>query len=42
MIEIAEMISNAQIVNPSELEHAKVSFGSTVTLSDMASGEEKT
>ncbi len=42
MIQIAEMSSNAQIVNPSELEHAKVSFGSTVTLSDMASGEEKT
>lgn len=42
MIELAELISNAQIVDPSELEHAKVSFGSTVTLSDMNSGEEVT
>jgi transcription elongation factor GreA len=42
MIELAEIISNAQIVDPSQLEHAKVSFGSTVTLSDMNSGEEKT
>lgn len=42
MIELAEIISNAQIVDPSQLEHSKVSFGSTVTLSDMNSGEEKT
>jgi len=41
-IELAEMISNAQIVDPSVLEHAKVSFGSTVTLSDMNSGDEVT
>lgn len=42
MIELAELISNAQIVDPSELEHAKVSFGSTVTLNDMNSGAEVT
>ena len=42
MIELGEMISNAQIVDPSELEHSRVSFGSTVTLSDINSGEEKT
>ena len=42
MIELAEMISNAQIVNPSELEHKRVSFGSTVTLSDLVSGDEHT
>lgn len=42
LIELAEMVTNAQIVDPSELEHARVSFGSTVTLSDMGSGEEKT
>ncbi len=41
MIELSELISNAQIVDPSILEHAKVSFGSTVVLSDMDSGEEK-
>ncbi len=42
MIELSDLISNAQIVDPSALEHAKVSFGSTVVLSDMESGEEKT
>ncbi len=42
MIELAELITNAQIVDPSELEHSRVSFGSTVTLSDMNSGEEVT
>jgi transcription elongation factor GreA len=42
MIELAELISNAQIVDPIALEHTRVSFGSTVVLSDMNSGEEKT
>ena len=42
MIELSDLISNAQIVDPSALEHAKVSFGSTVVLSDIESGEEKT
>ncbi|WP_345980517.1 transcription elongation factor GreA [Sulfurimonas sp. HSL3-2] len=42
LIELAEMVTNAQIVDPSELEHTRVSFGSTVTLSDMNSGEEVT
>lgn len=42
LIELAEMVSNAQIVDPSELEHARVSFGSTVTLSDVNTGEEVT
>lgn len=42
LIELAELVSNAQIVDPSELEHARVSFGSTVTLSDVESGDELT
>lgn len=42
MIELAELISSAQIVDPSALEHTRVSFGSTIVLSDMNSGEEKT
>ena len=42
LIELAEMVTNAQIVDPSELEHSRVSFGSTVTLSDMNTGEEVT
>ncbi|MBU0632094.1 transcription elongation factor GreA [bacterium] len=42
LIELAEMVTNAQIVDPSELEHSRVSFGSTVTLSDLGSGEQVT
>ncbi|WP_345993523.1 transcription elongation factor GreA [Sulfurimonas sp. HSL-1716] len=42
LIELAELVTNAQIVDPGELEHTRVSFGSTVTLSDMNSGEEVT
>ncbi len=40
LAELAEIIGNAKIVDPSELEHSKVSFGSTVTLEDLDSGEE--
>ena len=40
--EIGEMLMNAKIVDPSELEHARVSFGSTVVLEDMDSGNEVT
>lgn len=42
LAELAEIIGNAQIVDPSELEHSKVSFGSTVVLEDLDSGEEMT
>lgn len=42
LAELASMLGNAQIVDPSDLEHAKVSFGSTVVLSDMNSGESVT
>lgn len=40
LAELAELIGNSKIVNPSELEHSKVSFGSTVVLSDLDSEEE--
>ena len=40
--EIGEMLINAKLVDPSELEHARVSFGSTVVLEDMDSGDEVT
>lgn len=40
--ELTDLISNAQIVDPSELEHARVSFGSTVVLCDLQSDEEVT
>ncbi len=42
LAELAEILGNAKIVDPSELEHAKVSFGSSVTLEDLDSGEEVT
>ncbi|MCX6052015.1 MAG: transcription elongation factor GreA [Campylobacterales bacterium] len=42
LIELAEIIGSAQIVDPSELEHARVSFGSTVVLCDLATDEEIT
>ena len=37
--ELANIIGNAQIVNPSELAHSKISFGSTVVMTDMDSDE---
>lgn len=39
--EISSMLSNAQIVDPSELQHTRVSFGSTIVLVDMDSDEER-
>ncbi len=42
LIELSDLISNAQIVDPSKLKHDKISFGSTVTLIDMDSDEEVT
>lgn len=42
LIELAEIIGSAQIVDPSELEHARVSFGSTVLLCDLETEEEIT
>ena len=40
LAELADIIGNVQIVDPSELEHAKVSFGSTVLLCDLDTDEE--
>jgi transcription elongation factor GreA len=42
LAELAELLGNSRIVDPSELEHAKVSFGSTVILTDMDTDEELT
>ena len=42
LAELAELISNVQIVDPSELEHSRVSFGSTVVLCDLDTDEEVT
>ena len=35
-------MGNSQIVDPSELAHAKISFGSTVVMTDMDTDEEVT
>ncbi len=40
--ELAELIGSSKIVDPSELEHSKVSFGSTVVLCDVNTQEEFT
>ena len=40
--ELAEVLNLAQIVDPSVLEHARVSFGSTVVLCDLDTDEEIT
>ena len=42
LAELAEILGSSRIVDPSELEHAKVSFGSTVVMTDMDSDEELT
>lgn len=42
LAELAELLGNSRIVDPSELEHAKVSFGSTVVMTDMETDEELT
>lgn len=40
--ELSDIIGSAKIVDPTDLEHAKVSFGSTVVLSDVNTDEEFT
>ena len=42
LAELAEVLGNSQIVDPSELEHARISFGSTVVMTDMDTDEELT
>jgi len=40
--ELQEILGNSQIVDPSELEHTKVSFGSTVCMTNIDTDEEVT
>ena len=40
--ELSELLQCAKVIDPSEFEHEKISFGSTVTLEDMDSEEEVT
>ena len=40
LADLAELIGCAKIVDPTDLEHAKISFGSTVVMTDMNSDEE--
>ncbi len=42
LADLQEILGNSQIVDPTELEHAKISFGSTVVMTDMDSDEEVT
>jgi len=42
LAELADILSFAQIVDPSALEHARISFGSTVVLCDMDTDDEIT
>ena len=42
LAELSEVLGNSRIVDPSELEHARISFGSTVVMTDMNTDEELT
>ncbi len=42
LAELSEVLGNSQIVDPSQLEHTKISFGSTVVITDMDADEEYT
>jgi len=42
LFELSELIGCSKIVNPSELEHSRVSFGSTVVMTDLSTDEEVT
>ena len=42
LAELQEVLGNAQIVDPSELAHEKVSFGSTIVMTDLDTDEEVT
>jgi len=42
LAELQDILGRAQIVDPTELEHAKISFGSTVVMTDMNTEEEVT
>ena len=40
LAELQDILGNSQIVDPSELEHSKVSFGSTVVMTDLDTDKE--
>ncbi|MEN4046284.1 MULTISPECIES: transcription elongation factor GreA [Sulfurimonas] len=42
LAELQEILGNAQIVDPKDLQHTKVSFGSTVVMTNMDTDEEVT
>ena len=42
LADLQDILGRAQIVDPTELEHAKISFGSTVVMTDMNTDEEMT
>lgn len=42
LAELQEILGNAQIVDPKDLAHSKVSFGSTIVMTDMDTDEEVT
>jgi len=42
LADLSEILGNSRIVDPSELEHAKISFGSTVVMTDLNTDEELT
>ncbi|MDF1875519.1 transcription elongation factor GreA [Sulfurimonas sp. SAG-AH-194-I05] len=42
LADLATLIGNSKIVDPTELEHKRISFGSTVVMTDMDSDEEFT
>ena len=42
LADLQGILGNSQIVDPSELEHAKISFGSTIVMTDLDTDEELT
>jgi len=42
LAELQDILGNSQIVDPTELAHSKVSFGSTVVMTDLDTDEEAT
>ena len=42
LAELQEILGNSQIVDPSQLEHSKVSFGSTVVMTNLDTDEQVT
>ena len=42
LADLSTILGNSKIVDPTELEHARISFGSTVVMTDMDTDEEMT